>query len=195
MNRFLNALRWVTRVSAWFAGALILIAALIIGVDIVLRTIFLKSIGGADELAGYALAIGTSWGLGIALIDRAHIRIDSLYGFFPRTARLALDFIGLGLFLAFFAFGGWHGYGVLEQSLISGSRSQSGLEVPTAIPQFAWILGLAVSLLVGLCLLVVAAVLIFRGNPAGATHVISTRSAQEEVAEEIAAAHARTAEH
>lgn len=195
MDRFLNALRWVTRVSAWFAGALILIAALIIGVDIVLRTIFLKSIGGADELAGYALAIGTSWGLGIALIDRAHIRIDSLYGFFPRTARLALDFVGLGLFLAFFAFGGWHGYGVLEQSLISGSRSQSGLEVPTAIPQFAWILGLAVSLLVGLCLLVVAAVLILRGNPAGATHVISTRSAQEEVADEIAAAHARTAEH
>lgn len=192
MDRFLSALRWITRISAWFAGALILIAALLIGVDIFLRTVFLKSIGGADELAGYALAIGTSWGLGIALVDRAHIRIDSLYGFFPRAARLALDFVGLGLFIAFFAFGGWHGYGVLEQSLISGSRSQSSLEVPTAIPQFLWILGLAVSLVIGVCLLVAAAILIVRGNAAGATHLISTRSAQEEVAEEIAATHART---
>lgn len=194
MDRFLNALRWITRVSAWFAGALILIAALLIGVDIVLRTVFLKSIGGADELAGYSLAIGTSWGLGIALIDRAHIRIDSLYGYFPLALRLALDFVGLGLFIGFFALGGWHGYGVLEQSLVSGSRSQSALEVPTAIPQFIWILGLAVSLCVGICLLVAAAILIVRGNAAGATHLISTRSAQEEVAEEIAAAHARTVE-
>ena len=30
-----------------------------------------RSIGGADELAGYSLAIGTAWGLGAALLDRA----------------------------------------------------------------------------------------------------------------------------
>lgn len=191
MQQLAALLRGVTRVSAWFAGALILLAALLIGVDIVLRSVFVMSIGGADELAGYALAIGTTWGFGIAFIDRAHIRIDSLYGFFPRVARLTLDFIGLGLFIGFFAFGGWHGLGVLQQSLQSGSRSQSALEVPTAIPQFLWLLGLGLSLLVGLALLAMAAILVLRGDAAGATRVISTRSAQEEVAEEIAAVHAR----
>lgn len=193
MERLHDALRGITRVSAWFAGALIMLAAIIIGVDIVLRTVFVKSIGGADELAGYALAIGTAWGLGIAFVDRANIRIDSLYGFFPRALRLALDFIGLGLFIGFFTLAGWHGWGVVAQSLKSGSRSQSALQVPLAVPQILWIAGLAVSLVVGVILLVMAAVLIARGRPGDATRVISTRSAQEEVAEELAAAHARHA--
>lgn len=187
MERLLAALRGITRVSAWFAGALILIAAVLIGVDVVLRAVFRTSIGGADLLAGYALAIGTAWGIGIALVDRAHIRIDSLYGLFPRTARLVLDFVGLGLFIGFFAFAGWHGLGVLEQSLKSGSRSQSALQIPTAIPQFMWLAGLAVSLVVGVALLVAGAVLLIRGKVAAATHILSTRSGQEEVAEEIAA--------
>ena len=193
MERLHGALRGITRASAWFAGALIMAAALIIGVDIVLRTVFVKSIGGADELAGYALAIGTTWGFAIAFVDRAHIRIDSLYGLFPRALRLVLDFVGLGLFIAFFALAGWHGWGVVAQSLRSGSRSQSALQIPVAIPQIMWIVGLAVSLIVGLILLAMAAVLILRGRPGDATRIISTRSAQEEVAEEIAAAHARAA--
>ena len=193
MERLHGALRGITKVSAWFAGALIMAAAIIIGLDILLRTVFVVSIGGADELAGYALAIGTTWGFGIAFVDRAHIRIDSLYGLFPRVLRLALDFVGLGLFIAYFALAGWHGWGVAEQSLRSGSRSQSALEIPTAIPQLLWLAGLAVSLLVGVALLVIAATLIVRGDAAGATRVISTRSTQEEVAEEIAAAHARAA--
>lgn len=192
MDRLQAALRGITRVSAWFAGALIMLAAIIIGIDIFLRTVFVKSVGGADELAGYALAIGTTWGFGIAFVDRAHIRIDSLYGLFPRALRLALDFVGLGLFIAFFTIAGWHAWGVIAQSLRSGSRSQSSLEVPIAIPQILWLAGLCVSLVVGIVLLLMAAVLIARGNAAGATRVISTRSAQEEVAEEIAAAHARS---
>lgn len=191
MDNLLGALRGITRVSAWFAGALIMAAAIIIGVDILLRTVFNASIGGADELAGYALAIGTTWGLGIAFVDRAHIRIDSLYGLFPRAMRLALDVVGLVLFIFFFALAGWHGWGVVEQSLRSGSRSQSALEVPLAIPQILWLSGLGVSLAIGVALLAIAAARILQGQAGAATRIISTRSAQEEVAAEIAAAHER----
>ena len=67
----------------WFGGALVLLAAILIGIDVLMRKFLARSIGGADELAGYALAIGTAWGLGAALLDRAHIRIDSLYMLFP----------------------------------------------------------------------------------------------------------------
>lgn len=191
MDRLQTALRVLTRASAWFAGALIMTSAILIGVDIVMRVLFRTSIGGADELAGYALAIGTSWGFAIALIDRAHIRIDSLYGLFPRVVRLVLDFIGLGLFIGFFSLVAWHGWGVVEQSLRAGSRSQSALQIPTAIPQIIWLAGLAFSLVVGVALLLIAALLILRGNTPAATRVISTRSAQEEAAEEVEAAHAR----
>src|ERR1700755_3239737 len=119
----------------WFGGALILLGAVLIGIDVLMRKFLARSIGGADELAGYALAIGTTWGLGAALLDRAHIRIDSLYVNFPQKLRLALDAIAIVFLVGFFALIGWHGWGVVSQSWTSGSRSQSALETPTVIPQ------------------------------------------------------------
>ena len=143
------------------------------------------SIGGADELAGYALALGTAWSLGAALLDRAHIRIDSLYVLFPRWLRLALDFAGLALLIAFFGLIARHGWSVVEQSWASSSRSQSALATPIVIPQAVWLAGLAVFVLIGITLLVHAVLLITGGKPASAEHEISTRSAAEEVEDEI----------
>src|ERR687883_1087165 len=103
MDRALRGIRRFTQWGAWFGGALVLLAALLIGIDVLMRKFLTRSIGGADELAGYALAIGTTWGLGAALLDRAHIRIDSLYVLFPQKLRLALDLLALLLLLGFFA--------------------------------------------------------------------------------------------
>ena len=175
----------LTRFGLWFGGALILAAAVLIGVDVTLRKFFNASIGGADELAGYALALGTAWSLGAALLDRAHIRIDSLYVLLPRWLRLSLDFAGLALFIAFFGLIAWHGWSVVQRSWMSGSRSQSALATPTVIPQSLWLLGLALFFVVGLALLAHAAILIARRNASAAEQAISTRSAAEEVQEEI----------
>jgi TRAP-type C4-dicarboxylate transport system permease small subunit len=163
----------------------VLAAALLIGVDVTLRKFFNASIGGADELAGYALAVGTAWSLGAALLDRAHIRIDSLYALLARPVRLALDFAGLALFLAFFGLIARHGWSVVQQSWVSGSRSQSALQTPTVLPQSIWLVGLALFFLVGLALLAYAAALVARGKAAAAEQAISTRSAAEEVQQEI----------
>ena len=100
----------------WFGGALVLLAAVLIGIDVLMRKFLALSIGGADELAGYSLAIGTTWGLGAALLDRAHIRIDSLYVLFPQKLRLVLDLVALLLFTGFFALTLCHGFGVVAQS-------------------------------------------------------------------------------
>ena len=62
-----------------------------------------RSIGGADELSGYALAIASAWGLGRGVLDRSHIRIDTLYVLFPQPLRAALDLVGLVLLVIFFA--------------------------------------------------------------------------------------------
>jgi TRAP-type C4-dicarboxylate transport system permease small subunit len=163
----------------------VLAAALLIGVDVTLRKFFNASIGGADELAGYALALGTAWSLGAALLERAHIRIDSLYVLFPRWLRLALDFAGLALFIAFFGLIARHGWSVVQQSWVSGSRSQSALQTPTVLPQSIWLIGLAFFFLVGLALLVRAAILVARGDAAAAARAISTRSAAEDVQREM----------
>lgn len=175
----------MTRWSTWFGGVLILLAAFLIGVDVVLRKFFTTSIGGADELAGYALAIGTAWSLAAALLARAHIRIDSLYGLLPLRLRLLLDFLGLALFVGFFGLIARHGWNVVLQSWSSGSRSQSALQIPTVIPQAIWILGLALFVIIGALLFAHALGLVLRGRSGEATRAISTRSAQEDVAEEV----------
>ena len=184
-NELIAFAQRLTRFGLWFGGALILAAAVLIGVDVTLRKFFNASIGGADELAGYALALGTAWSLGAALLDRAHIRIDSLYVLLPRWLRLSLDFAGLALFIAFFGLIAWYGWSVVQRSWMSGSRSQSALATPTVIPQSLWLLGLALFFVVGLALLAHAAILIARRNASAAEQAISTRSAAEEVQEEI----------
>jgi TRAP-type C4-dicarboxylate transport system permease small subunit len=181
----MQGVRRLTRLGLWFGGALVLAAAVLIGIDVVLRKFFAQSIGGADELAGYALAIGTAWSLGAALVDRAHIRIDSLYVLLPTRLRVALDFVGLVLFIGFFALIAWHGWSVVGQSWSSGSRSQSALQTPTVIPQTIWLLGLAFFLVVGVALLAYAARLAARGRVAEVAAAIGTRSAQEDVEAEV----------
>ena len=187
-------MRRLTQWGVWFGGALILLAALLIGVDVVLRKFFTRSIGGADELAGYALAIGSAWGFAAALVERAHIRIDSLYILFPSWLRVALDLAGLLLLIGFFALIAWHGSGVVMQSWVSGSRSQSDLQTPTVIPQLIWIAGLIMFVVVGIVLLASALARLRVGDLASVARSIGTRSAEEEVEEEIAALKERQTE-
>lgn len=169
----------------WFGGALVLLAAVLIGIDVLMRKFLARSIGGADELAGYSLAIGTAWGLGATLLDRAHIRIDSLYVLFPQKLRLILDIAAIVLLVGFFALTTWHGLGVVSQSWTSDSRSQSALETPTIIPQALWIAGLAAFVVIGVLLLLQALRTALSGDLRGSAKLISTRSAEEEVEDEI----------
>lgn len=185
MDHSLTGIRRFAQWGLWFGGALILLAAVLIGIDVLMRKFLARSIGGADELAGYALAIGTAWGLGAALLDRAHIRIDSLYVWFPQKLRLALDLTAILLLIGFFALMTWHGWGVVTQSWTSGSRSQSALETPTIIPQVLWIVGLAAFVVIGVLLLIQALKTGMRGDLRGMARLVSTRSAEEEVEDEI----------
>jgi TRAP-type C4-dicarboxylate transport system permease small subunit len=185
MERVMTGVRRFSHWGLWFGGALILLAAVLIGIDVLMRKFLSQSIGGADELAGYSLAIGTAWGLGAALIDRAHIRIDSLYVLFPQKLRLLLDIAALVLFIAFFGLMTWHGLGVVSQSWTSGSRSQSALETPTVIPQSLWIVGLLGFVIVGILLVLHAVMLAARGDVQGMARAIGTRSAEEEIEDEI----------
>ena len=193
MERLDHLSRRVSTAGLWFGGALVLLAAVFIGIDVLMRKFLATSIGGADELAGYALAIGTVWGLGAALLDRAHIRIDSLYVNFPILPRVALDLVSVALFVGFFAMIAWHGWGVVEQSWIAGSRSQSALETPTVIPQALWFVGLVVFIISGALIFLRTLTTALRGDLEGAVRLAGTRSAEEEVEDEIRDLKARAA--
>ncbi len=178
----------VSRAGAIVSGALLLAAAVTICIDIFLRYAFARTIGGADDLAGYALAIAGAWGLSTALLGRSHIRIDTVYVRVKRRAlRAALDVLSLTAFTVFAALVAWHGWGVLRLSYDSGSRSQSALEVPLAIPQAVWFAGLVFFLAVALLLLGRALQAWAKTDLDGLFRLIGSKSAALEAEEEITA--------
>jgi TRAP-type mannitol/chloroaromatic compound transport system permease small subunit len=181
MDFLLRIVYRVSRAGALFGGILILAAALLIAFDVTIRQVFVKTIGGADELAGYALAVGSAWTFGFTLLRRAHVRIDSLYVYLPSRLRAVLDIFGLTLFASFMGLVTWHAYGTLRQSIESDSHSISPLGTPLAIPQTLWVLGLIAFMLVALLLLVRSAVALVSGDAPTVTRLIGSRSATEEV--------------
>ena len=79
MQKLQTAAEQISRVGAVVGGAMLLVASLLICIDITLRYSFAVTLGGADELSGYALAISSAWGFSTALLHRSHIRIDTGY--------------------------------------------------------------------------------------------------------------------
>ena len=187
MDPLLGLARRIARIGAWFGGVLLIAAALLVGVEVVIRKAFNISVGGADELAGYALAISTSWALAFALLERAHIRINSLYVHLPVRLCALLDIAGLLLLTAFFGLITWYGYGVFWTSWTLGSRSLSPLGTPLMVPQLLWVLGLAMFLAIAVLLLVRALVALTTGDLASVRRLVGSRTLREEVAAELAA--------
>ncbi len=188
MRRLQSIAAGVSRAGALVGGAMLLAAAVTICIDIFLRYAFARTVGGADELAGYALAIAGAWGLSMALLSRSHIRIDTVYvRVKSRAVRAALDVLSVAAFTLFAALVAWHGWGVLRLSYESGSRSQSALETPLAIPQAVWLAGLAFFVAVALLLLARALLAWARGDLDDLFRLIGSKSATVEAKEEIAA--------
>lgn len=196
MERLQDIAAGIARGGAIVGGALLLAASIVICIDIALRYAFSLTIGGADDLSGYALAISSAWGFSAALLSRSHIRIDTVYvRVRSRVARAALDILSLASFALFGGLVAWHGWGVLQQSYVSNSHSQSAIEMPLAIPQALWFAGLAFFVAVALLLLARALLALLRRDLDDLFRLIGSKSALAEAKEEISAvAHALEAE-
>jgi TRAP-type C4-dicarboxylate transport system permease small subunit len=177
----------IARVGAIAGGAMLMLAALAICVDITLRYVFAITLGGADEVSGYALAIASAWGFSWALLSRSHIRIDTVYVRVRARVRATLDLISLACFALFIALVAWHGWGVLQQSWVSGSRSMNELETPLVIPQGLWVAGLVFFVAVALLLLGRALAAYLAGDLRALFELIGSKSAVAEAEEEIRA--------
>jgi len=188
MNRLQAAAEGISRVGAIIGGAMLLVASVLICIDITLRYTMSVTLGGADEISGYALAISSAWGFSAALLSRSHIRIDTVYVRLKSIkARALLDLISLATLMGFFGMVTWYAWGVVKQSWVSDSHSLSAIEAPLVIPQGLWFAGLLFFVLLCALLLVRGLLAFMAGDYTGLFALIGSKSALAEAEEEIAA--------
>ncbi len=186
LDRLLALAHRISRVAIWCGGALVLSAAILVAVDVLLRNLFMVTVGGSDELAGYAFAIGTTWALSFTLLNRANVRVDALYSLLPPRFCALLDIaalIALGVFAGMLT---WHAALVLQTSVSFAARATTPLQTPLWIPQSLWVAGLALFMLTLVPLLLRAALALFHGDLATVRRLAGARSIEENAATEIA---------
>ncbi len=188
MNRLQAAAEGISRIGAIIGGAMLLVASVLICIDITLRYTMSVTLGGADELSGYALAISSAWGFSAALLSRSHIRIDTVYVRLKSIKlRALLDLISLATLMGFFGMVAWYAWGVVWQSWVSDSHSLSAIEAPLVVPQGLWFAGLLFFVLLCALLLVRGLLAFMAGDYNGLFALIGSKSALAEAEEEIAA--------
>ena len=186
VQRALDAADWLSLRAVWCGGMLLLAAAFTVSADVVARKLFAVSLGGSDELSGYAFAIGTAWAFAFALLRRVNVRVDALYGMLPGKLCALLDIlalVALGVFAAYLARWSWE---VLATSWALSSQSNSALKVPLWIPQLLWFAGLAAFLATLALLLARSLKALFAGDWHAIHALVGARSIQEDAGEEAA---------
>lgn len=182
--------RWIglaDRLATWavrVAGLMILAAALLVSVDVVLRKFAGVTLGGADELSGYAFAVGTSWALAFTLLRRANVRVDAFYARLPERVAALLDLLALVSLLLFVGYLTWRAALVLRDSLLFSARATTPLATPLWLPQSLWLAGFALFLFTILPLILAVAVALATGDRATVRRLAGARTLEEEAAEE-----------
>ena len=171
----------ISRLGVWCGGLMMVASSFIIGAEVVLRKVFLVSLGGADEMASYALALGTVWALSFALMHRSHIRVDALYQHLPKQICALLDVLALVSVLAFSSMLAWYGFDVWLTSWEFDATANTPLGTPLWIPQGLWVLGLFSFVLTTLLLLARALGALLRKDIDTVRRLAGTRTVDEEL--------------
>lgn len=135
-----NRLRLLNRGIALVVGAMLLVCAATVLMDIVLRKLG-SSLGGTDEISGYVMAIATSWGMAYTLQELGHVRIDLLRTRTGKTARALFDLFAMTILSATIITIAIKAWPVVERSISNGSRANTPLETPLMWVQLPWFAG------------------------------------------------------
>jgi len=184
LDKTLKGLDGIALRLVWFGGALLILAAFIVTVDVILRKLFNISMAGSDELSGYAFGIATAASLTYALLHRSNIRVDALYQHLPVWLRATLDILGHILLVSFLAYVTWRGFLMVADTWANQSRSITPLRTPLAIPQTAWLAGLLLCVVTGTVMTLSALISFFKRDWLAIQQTIGIKSLDEQIEEE-----------
>lgn len=173
-----------TALATAFGGIFLLLSVVVV-VETVSRKLFNVSLQGADELGGYALAVGSTIAFSLALMGRNHIRVDVFHDKFPRALQAALNWLSIVALALFGAFIAWIAFKVIGDTLQYRSTAQTPWATPLIWPQGVWYAGLVVFALVAIGYALRATLLLAGGRLDVLNHDFHPKSAKEELKEEL----------
>ena len=176
--------RVVTVLSIGF-GYMFLGLSFFVTAETIMRKVFNVSFQGADELGGYALAVGSSLAFSIALVRRSHIRIDLLHVHLPLRVQAFLNWLaalllgGLGVFLAVFCLK------IIRDTLLYRSTAPTPWTTPLIYPQSVWFACLTIFAAVGVWLALRATFLLLAGRVNDLNREFQPKGVVDELREEL----------
>jgi len=167
-------------------GLAFLALALAVTAETIMRKVLNQSLQGVDELGGYILALAGTMSFSVALVARAHIRIDIIHDKLPKALRVPLNLIASVAILvcaiallrmAWFAFG---------ESADLGATAQTPWATPLKYPQGLWVAALVPFVIVCAFEAFNIVKLLAAGNVTAVDRRYGPRTAQEELEDELA---------
>ncbi|WP_264212276.1 TRAP transporter small permease subunit [Leisingera thetidis] len=172
-EKILALMKRLNKGVAVLIGLLLLVCVVFILVEIVIRKLG-ASLGGTDEISGYVMALVTSWGMGFALLELSHVRIDFLRGRAGALGRSLFDLFSMFILSGTITVIAVRCWPVAERSLSNGSRANTPLETPLALVQLPWFAGWLWFAIVAWLTLFAAVLLVLRGEFAQSEAAIGT---------------------
>jgi TRAP-type C4-dicarboxylate transport system permease small subunit len=166
-------------------GGIFLLLSVVVTVETISRKVFNVSLQGADELGGYALAVGSTIAFSLALMGRNHIRVDVFHERFPRWMQALMNWLAIVSLALLGAFIAWVAFKVIADTRQYGSTAQTPWATPLIWPQGVWYAGLVIFALVAAGYALRATLLLATGRLDTLNHDFHPKSAKEELAEEL----------
>lgn len=173
------------RALANLFGVVFLGLSFLVTAETVMRKVFNFSIQGAAELGGYALAVGSAIGFGLAVTSRSHIRVDVFHERFPPALQAFLNWLSavtMGALALFLVGVCWR---VIAKSVEYGSAAQTPWATPLIYPQSVWYAALVAFAVYAVIHAGHACRLYFTGQREALLVEFHPKSAKEELEDEL----------
>lgn len=137
-------IRWISFALAALAGMALVAIALIIMLEVTMRTLHIPLIG-ASEIVRITFVASVFLAFSHVIIQRREIRVDVLRAFQPVPLQRVLDAAAGLMTLGFFAFIVWFGIIRLHDNFVRGVYLEGRLLIPMWIPWLTIVTGAALS--------------------------------------------------
>jgi len=166
-------------------GLIFIALSVFVTAETLLRKFFNFSFQGADELGGYALAVGSSLAFAVALIGRSHIRIDLIHARSTTRYQATTNWLSALLVAALGMLLIWVGFHVIEDTLLYQSTAPTPWATPLIYPQSAWYAGLFIFAVMAVYFAGRATYLLFGRRVGELNNEFHPKGLEEELEEEL----------